>query len=144
MERAKGDDPPQTLRRSLNCGEAKEMIAAGMAIGSHTHPHAVLSQLSRDEQRRELTLSRELLNQNLGISADVLAYPVGKTSSFSNQSQELARAAGYRAAFSFYGGVNLNGKIAPYDVRRIGIAGQSSTRFRVDAAVCKATGRYWP
>ena len=44
-EETKGEDPPETLRRFLNWDEAKEMILGGMAIGSHTHSHRVLSQL---------------------------------------------------------------------------------------------------
>ena len=42
-EATKGDDPPATLRRFLSWGEAREMISTGMAIGSHTHAHPVLS-----------------------------------------------------------------------------------------------------
>ena len=60
-EAAEGEDPPGTLRRFLNWDEAREMIAGGMAIGSHTHSHSVLSQLDSEQQRREIAGSRELI-----------------------------------------------------------------------------------
>jgi peptidoglycan/xylan/chitin deacetylase (PgdA/CDA1 family) len=139
-----GDDPPATLRRFLSWDEAREMIRGGMAIGSHTHSHHVLSQLQPARQLEELSQSRAILKEQLGIEADVLAYPVGARTSFTGQTQALVRDAGYRAAFSFYGGTNLPGKIAPYDVKRIGVGGQSWSRFRVQTAVCRSTGAYWP
>jgi peptidoglycan/xylan/chitin deacetylase (PgdA/CDA1 family) len=143
-EAAGGDAPPGTLRRFLNWDEAREMIAGGMAIGSHTHSHHLLSQLEPERQLVELTNSRAILKKEIGSAAEVLAYPVGARSSFTDQTQKLARDAGYRAAFSFYGGTNLPGKINPYDVNRIGIGEQSRNRFRVQSAVCRFSGKFWP
>jgi peptidoglycan/xylan/chitin deacetylase (PgdA/CDA1 family) len=139
-----GDDVPGTLRRFLNWDEAREMIRGGMAIGSHTHSHHVLSQLEPNRQFEELSESRAILKKELGVEADALAYPVGGKISFTDQTQNTARDAGYRAAFSFYGGTNLPGKISPYDVARIGIDDQSRTRFRVQTSVCRVSGSYWP
>ena len=139
-----GKELPGTLRRFLNWDEAREMTAGEMAIGSHTQSHAVLSQLTTERQLEELTKSQWILKQQLGFEADVLAYPVGARTSFTKQTQAAAREAGYRAAFSFYGGTNLPGRILPYDVNRIGIGGQSWSRFRVQAAICRVTGNYWP
>ena len=115
-----------------------------MAIGSHTHTHSVLSQLGPEQQRQELAQSRALLREQLGVEADALAYPVGNTTSFSDQSQELVRETGYRAAFSFHGGTNLPGRTRRYDVKRAPVGDQSWPRFRVQAAICRLTGNYWP
>ncbi len=143
-DQTQGDDLPGTLRRFLNWDEAREMIAGGMAIGSHTHSHTVLSQLGTEQQRGELAQSRTQLRERLGSEIDALAYPVGGTSSFSEQTQQLAKEAGYRVAFSFHGGTNLAGMTRPYDVKRVGVGDQSWPRFRVQAAICRRTGNYWP
>ena len=143
-EEAMGKDLPVTLRRFLNWDEARKMISGGMAIGSHTYSHRVLSQLGLEEQRQELAQSRALLREQLSIEADVLAYPVGNTTSFSEQTQNLARETGYRAAFSFHGGTNQQGMMRRYDVKRVGVGDQSWSRFRVQAAICRFTGNYWP
>lgn len=143
-EAAKGDDPPQSLRRFLNWEEAREMLAGGMAIGSHTHSHPVLSQLTPAQQGEELTRSRQLLKTHLDIHADALAYPVGFPDSFSHETRKCAEDAGYRVAFSYYGGINVPGNIPRYDVKRISVGYQSWERFRVQTNVCRFTGSYWP
>jgi peptidoglycan/xylan/chitin deacetylase (PgdA/CDA1 family) len=143
-EETRGDEPPTTLRRFLNWDEAREMSGGGMAMGSHTNSHTVLSQLEPERQREELSKSRAILKEQLGVEADVLAYPVGGRTSFTEQTQTLAHEAGYRAAFSFYGGTNLPGNTSRYDVRRIGIADLSRIRFRVQTGICRISGSYWP
>jgi hypothetical protein len=143
-EQTRGSALPGTLRRFLDWGEAREMIGGGMAIGSHTHSHQVLSQLEPEEQRWELAQSRALIKEQLGIEAGALAYPVGGTSCFSERTRQLAHEAGYRAAFSFYGGTNLPGETRAYDVKRVGVGDQSWLRFRVQAVVCRRTASYWP
>lgn len=143
-EKSKGEDLPVTLQRFVGWDEAREMIAGGMAIGSHTHSHHVLSQLGPEQQRQELTRSRELLTEKLGVNVDAVAYPVGGTACFSEQTQSLAKKSGYSIAFSFYGGINLPGQTASYDVKRVGVDNQSQIRFLVQAATCRVTGKYWP
>jgi peptidoglycan/xylan/chitin deacetylase (PgdA/CDA1 family) len=138
-----GRRPPCAQRRFLDWNEAREMLAGGMAIGSHTHSHHVLSQLGIDAQREELTRSRELLAAQ-GLPAETLAYPVGRESSFSAETQEAARQAGYRGAFSFFGGTNRRAAADAFNIRRVGVGHQSWTRFRAQAAVCRASGTYWP
>ena len=64
-EEAKGEEPPGTLRRFLNWDEAREMTRGGMAIGSHTHSHCVLSQLQPDQQYEELSKSRAILKEKV-------------------------------------------------------------------------------
>ena len=130
-EEAGSEEAAVTPRRFLDWKEAREMIAGGMAIGSHTHSHCVLSQLPPEGQREELSRSRNLLKEELGVETEVLAYPVGHRASFTAETQNAAREAGYRAAFSYYGGMNLRGKIIPYDVNRIGVWGQSKSSNRV-------------
>jgi len=143
-EKSEGGEPPRTSRRFLNWDEAREMLRGGMAIGSHTHSHPILSQLEPDRQYEDLFKSREILKGQLGTEPDALAYPVGLRTSFTRQTETLARDAGYRAAFSFYGGINVPGKTSLFDLKRIGTRGQSQSRFQVQAAVCRSTGSYWP
>lgn len=139
-----GDIPPEGVRRFLDWSEAAQMLASGMAIGSHCHSHTVLSQLPPEVQREEFTLSRALFKKHLGTEVDTLAYPVGQRTSFTQESQRLARECGYRAAFSFYGGISRAGRVNPYDISRVGVDGVSRDRLRTQTSVCAATGKYWP
>jgi peptidoglycan/xylan/chitin deacetylase (PgdA/CDA1 family) len=143
-EACQGDEPPGAVRRFLDWGEAGAMLRGGMAIGSHTQTHPVLSQLDEDKQREELSAPRAVLKERLGIDPDALAYPVGARTSFSHVTERLAQDLGYRIAFSYHGGVNLPGVTRPYDVKRVAISSQSTTHFRVQTGVCRVTGKYWP
>ena len=104
---------PTDERRFLNWDEAQKMLAGGMALGSHTHSHPVLSQLNADEQRTELTQSRTLLQEKLGIKADSIAYPVGATNSFSPLTEAIAQECGYRTAFPFTAALTVLRKPPP-------------------------------
>jgi peptidoglycan/xylan/chitin deacetylase (PgdA/CDA1 family) len=143
-EEAQAEDRTQTPRRFLNWDEAREMTKGGMAIGSHTHSHPELSHLEPDRQYEELSVPRTILKEQLGVEAETLAYPFGGRTNFTDETQRIARELGYRAAFSFYGGTNLPGRILPHNVSRIGVGNHSWSRFRVQTAVCRFTGRYWP
>jgi peptidoglycan/xylan/chitin deacetylase (PgdA/CDA1 family) len=143
-EASMGEDPPKTMRRFLSWDEAREMSKAGMAFGSHSHSHLVLSQLDSARQREELSNSRAIMMEQLGVKADALAYPVGHKDSFTEQTVAIARESGYRAAFSHYGGINLRGKVPPYDVKRTKMVKQSWSRFRVQSDLCRSTGVFWP
>jgi peptidoglycan/xylan/chitin deacetylase (PgdA/CDA1 family) len=110
-------------------------------IGSHTHSHHVLSQLDPERQYEELSKSRAILKEQLGVEIDALAYPVGKRDSFTDETQRIAHQVGYRAAFSFHGGANLRGKTLPYNISRFDLGEVSVSRLQLEMAVWKLTGR---
>jgi peptidoglycan/xylan/chitin deacetylase (PgdA/CDA1 family) len=140
-EETQGQTPPKTLRRFLNWDEAREMNEGGAVIGSHTHSHHVLSQLDPERQYEELSKSRAILKEQLGVEIDALAYPVGKRDSFTDETQRIAHQVGYRAAFSFHGGANLRGKTLPYNISRFDLGEVSVSRLQLEMAVWKLTGR---
>lgn len=127
----------------LNWDEAREMIRGGMAFGSHTHNHEILSKLPAPSQFEELRLSREILESELKQTVDTLAYPVGARDTFSSETQDALRRAGYRASFSFYGGFNRQSSIAPFDIRRCGVEPHSHNRLRLQTALGSLTGSVW-
>ncbi|WP_114945628.1 polysaccharide deacetylase family protein [Microvirga calopogonii] len=122
--------------------ELKEMSEGGMAIGSHTHSHPLLSHLSQEEQLEEVVSSKRLLEEHLGIDIQSLAYPVGSPDSFDGRTQAALREAGYRVAFSFYGGSNVAGRTERFDIRRhhVGI-GDGEALFRVRTSTAAVMGK---
>jgi len=127
----------------MNWQQAREMHEGGMAFGSHTHSHEILSKLAVEQQHEELRLSREIMERELNRQITALAYPVGGRNAFTDQTQDMARQSGYLAAFSFYGGFNVAGKIKPYDIQRFGVDQQSQPRFRLQMALGAASGAVW-
>ncbi|HEY4008870.1 MAG TPA: polysaccharide deacetylase family protein [Acidobacteriaceae bacterium] len=118
LQAAAGCEIPHPGRRFLDWNEANEMQAAGMVIGSHTFSHRILSQLSEEQQRQELTQSRSILEQHMQRPVLTLAYPVGSTTAFTPSTERLSADAGYKLCFSFYGGVNIPDRFRPTNLLR--------------------------
>lgn len=132
-------------RLFLDWTEAREMLAAGMSFGSHTHTHGLLARMSAAEQREELSRSRELIRRNLGIACTALAYPVGSPAAFSSATREALTATGYRTAFSYHGGTNLPQGIDRFDVQRIATDPElGMDGYRMRALLTSAWGLRWP
>jgi len=135
-----GDERPGE-RIFIDKAELKEMSENGMAVGSHTHSHPLLSHLSPERQLEEVSISKRMLEQDLGIDIQSLAYPVGAPDSFNEHTQEALRKAGYRIAFSFHGGKNVVGKTSRYNVRRhhVGV-GDGERLFKVRTTTAAILG----
>ena len=113
---ARGDRlPPNDL------GQLREMAAAGIEIGAHTYSHADLGQVTEERRLyREVVTAGEDLQERLGHRVRYFAFPIGQRANLSGRAFELARAAGYEAACSAYGGYNLPGQ-DPFHLQRIGV-----------------------
>jgi peptidoglycan/xylan/chitin deacetylase (PgdA/CDA1 family) len=136
--------PDGSQRTFMNWDEAAAMARGGMAIGSHTHSHEILSRLPEEDQFRELATSRAILEERLGMPVYSLSYPVGLPQCFSTATQMAAQRAGYRIAFSFYGGFNAPGAIQRFDVLRQGVVfGRSLGRYQLQGTLAAVTAKYW-
>jgi peptidoglycan/xylan/chitin deacetylase (PgdA/CDA1 family) len=138
-----GAPPPNAERCFMSWQEAREMQEQGMAFGSHTHSHELLSKLSVERQREECRRSREILERELNRRIDVMAYPVGARHTFTPQTVQALETNGYRAAFSFYGGFNRPGETKAFDICRFGVEPQDHSRFRFKMALGTFTGTQW-
>ena len=114
-------DLPPPERLFLGPEEAREMSASGMTIGAHSHSHPILAQMSPDEQFRELSVSRAILEAAIGSTVDVMAYPVGGPGDFTPATRTIARDCGYRAAFSCHGGANAPEHCDLFDIKRTAV-----------------------
>jgi peptidoglycan/xylan/chitin deacetylase (PgdA/CDA1 family) len=101
LDEIAGAEAPEDFGRPLTLDECRELSSLpGIGIGSHTVSHPALRALSRSEQRRELVESRRLLEETVGVPVDLLSYPFGKALDVADETTELAREAGYSAAFT--------------------------------------------
>lgn len=83
------------LDKMLTWSQLRELAAAGVEIGAHSHSHAELDQLGDAALFRELGESRALLEHCIGAPVRALAYPYG----YSTERVRLAaRASGYQWA----------------------------------------------
>jgi peptidoglycan/xylan/chitin deacetylase (PgdA/CDA1 family) len=90
--------------RLLTPQEIRQLLAGGMAIGSHTISHPKLSRLPADSSWKEISESRCQFEETLGIPVWSIAYPFGGTDSVSAREVQMAERAGYDCAFINFGG----------------------------------------
>lgn len=123
----------------MTWAQARELVDAGMSVGSHTHNHELLARQSREEQIAECRVSRDLIRERLAVDTDAFAYPVGSPDSYSEVTRECLRETGYRTGFSYQGGVNRPSAMQPLDVARIGLDRSSLAHFRLGRALAALT-----
>ena len=72
-------------------------MGSEMCIRDSSHP--MLSQLSQDGAWREISESKRSIEQALGQKVWAFAYPFGDSSSVTSREVQMARRAGFKAAF---------------------------------------------
>ena len=118
--------------RVLTWEEVHTMHQAGIAFGSHTLTHPVVSQLTLQELEQELGASKCLLEKKLGISAPDFAFPFGKASGCSRPALEMLSRFGYRSAATTVPGANTP-RVNPFELRRLQVGPDGSlARFAFD------------
>lgn len=112
--------------------DAQRLLEAGFAVGSHTCGHPVLSRETADEQARELTGSKQELEQRLAVPVDVLAFPNGRAVDYDERTLSAVRAAGYRNALTTRTGWAAS-EHSPLEVHRVVIGPQTDLRSALRA-----------
>jgi len=112
----------------------REMHAAGMTIGGHTVHHPILSRMTREAQRQEISGCERRIVEELGVPMRAFAYPVGSRDAFNGDTRECLREVGVRTAFSYYGGFRKLSRWDNYDIPRIPVE-QDTTFPEFRAAV---------
>jgi peptidoglycan/xylan/chitin deacetylase (PgdA/CDA1 family) len=121
----------------------RSLVSQGFEIGSHTHTHIDMARVDRETIRGELEVSKQRIQQELGSSVQLFAYPFGGPEHISDDARALVLDAGFSCCVSSYGGVNGVGA-SPYHLKRIPIAGEWFTtpeQFGFEFALGRALGR---
>jgi peptidoglycan/xylan/chitin deacetylase (PgdA/CDA1 family) len=97
--------------------QIREMSAAGIEFGSHTVTHINLSQCSREQVRKELVESKQLIEQLTGKKIISIAYPYGAVN---ETIKSLAAQSGYKFGIATNSGpLTFNEDL--FEIRRIQI-----------------------
>jgi peptidoglycan/xylan/chitin deacetylase (PgdA/CDA1 family) len=82
--------------RLMTWADVKEMANAGIAFGSHTNTHPILTDISDRDAAQEMTESKSAIEAQLN-TCPWFAYPNGD---WSQSVRDLAARAGYQVAFA--------------------------------------------
>ncbi len=102
----------------MDWDEVREMAAAGIEFGSHSHNHHLLTQLSPAGVLGELETSRGRLAAECPAAVPVFSYPNGAVDP---GVQRLVREAGYEAALTMDCGVEGRAPQDPFAIQRIAV-----------------------
>ncbi|GGA13451.1 hypothetical protein GCM10008018_67940 [Paenibacillus marchantiophytorum] len=102
--------------------QVQELSAAGWDIEPHgmTHPH--LPQLTKKQQREEITESRRWIEQKLGKRAAAFAYPYGE---YNADTLKILRDAGFQWGFTTQEGWATSAQ-SPYERSRLVVRSEDS------------------
>lgn len=110
----------------LSQSQLLEMQNSGMEIGSHTHSHCRLTQISKHQLSYELTSSQAILSDLLEKKITSFAYPYGL---YNKGVLSATESSGYRVAFTTRSGFGLIHSNT-LEVRRVSImANDTLSRF---------------
>jgi len=88
-------DPGRPIPTLMSAARLRGIQDAGITIGSHTHSHARLAEVDARTKRDELTRSKSMLEDALGVPVQHLCYPFG---SFDHDTVHAAAETGYLSA----------------------------------------------
>lgn len=95
----------------VNSEEARQMQAAGMIIGGHSHHHKPLSSLTDEELEWDLNTCHRFLTANLHSQEHwPFCYPYGKKDSFNSNILTQIEQLGFVCSFSTEVGSNVPGE----------------------------------
>ena len=98
-ERAEVSNLPTGLMMTTT--QLKNLHAAGMEIGGHTHRHPILAKLDRAAAQAEIAAGKTTLEEKLGARVRMFAYPNGKPGTdYLPEQANIVRELGFEAAVS--------------------------------------------
>lgn len=115
--------PTFSERKMLSWPQIKEMAMHGISFGSHTISHPRLTELDDDSVNKELTQSKQSIEDQLGLECSHFAYPYGL---LTEKTRELVQQAGFTTACSTRSGFN-NTERDLLMLHRIEVYGNDST-----------------
>jgi peptidoglycan/xylan/chitin deacetylase (PgdA/CDA1 family) len=125
----------------LSWSQLQTLHQEGLAVGSHTHSHPLLTMLSTEDARAEIRRSIEDLDRRGFADGSVFAYPGGD---HDDRIRTTAAAAGCTMAVTTVRGVNVLGRADPLRLRRINVgAATNAAVLAAELVPSLARSRRW-
>jgi peptidoglycan/xylan/chitin deacetylase (PgdA/CDA1 family) len=75
--------------------QVKELLSKGQSVGSHTRTHCIVSRCGPESMKDELLNSRLRIEDKIGTSCRMFAYPNGNPGNFDQTTGEILSESGY-------------------------------------------------
>jgi peptidoglycan/xylan/chitin deacetylase (PgdA/CDA1 family) len=122
---------PESAGRGMHLSwdEIKEMAAEGIHFGSHTVTHPILSHVGESQLQKEISLSKQTIEEHLGREVMAFAYPAGRRTRFNDNVQSIVARCGYSYAVSYEEGAAIEGACDRFALPRIHVETDESFRL---------------
>lgn len=114
-------DTDRYARTMMNWDELRGLHRGGVEIGSHGVTHNIMTRQEFAVARDELRLSKEALEDNLGITVKHFAFPNGRSQDFSPELVGACRELGYESICSAEWGLCQPGVEDRYFLKRVAL-----------------------
>ncbi len=126
-----------------NWDDLRELERWGISVQSHGVSHRPFPSLDGAEQKKELLLSKRVLEKGLGKPVEVFAFPYGADGQSAGQRRRLRRAleqAGYRAACVYGGGLKRLPISNPYRLPRLAMGPDTNLLAELQRGILRGRG----
>jgi len=105
----------------LSWEEVRQMAGEGVAFGAHTERHPILTRVTPDRARQEVSGSKHRLEDEVGVPVTAFAYPNGGRADVDEASVRLLDEAGFSLGFTLIPGPERAGAMvdSPLALRRV-------------------------
>ena len=104
----------------MDWDEVRQLRSFGIDIGAHTVSHPILSSLSSEDVRQELSDCKAKIEQETGTPCYAIAYPNGGEADFNEVVIDECRQQGFRIGFNLIGRRNPQlREINPLSINRV-------------------------
>lgn len=104
-------------REFLNINDIKKLIKDGWEIGSHTLTHPDMFKLTDSELNTEISMSKSMIEKDLGIKIKYLAYPKGR---YTSKVVKVTKKSGHTMALTMDDDI-IDNKTNKLKIPRIGV-----------------------
>lgn len=95
------------IYHSLEWGEIREMTMNRLiSAGSHTCSHIILTRSTPENIEKELSLSKQIIENQTKMTCSSFCYPNGETGDFNHETKELLKKSGYSCGLTSVWGIN--------------------------------------
>ena len=105
----------------FNWEQAKDLINNGIACQGHTVNHPIMTRISAEEVKQQVTASKQAIIDNTGQDVYAFAYPNGTPADYTPETMSILRESGYDLAFTLTPGPMRweQVKSHPLQIRRV-------------------------
>lgn len=117
------DDQFVSHKSVLSWNELRTLQREGVTLGAHTVSHPLMTKLSRERVRIEITQSQQDLQREIGNTLPIFCYPSG---GHDDAVVALLREEGFQLAFTTLDGQNDLPRVDPLRLRRTNLTRRTS------------------